>query len=132
MQGYSPKELLEFIERSPTCFHVVNTLEGILHAGGFEKLQESHRWTLRPGGKYYVTRNGSSIIAFCVPKVIEGFHIMASHSAVSYTHLGEDTKVVFLGPCVAKKEEAEGDERTEGAIDAVIHFGCLLYTSGDR
>lgn len=80
MQGYSPKELLEFIERSPTCFHVVNTLEGILHAGGFEKLQESHRWTLRPGGKYYVTRNGSSIIAFCVPKVIEGFHIMASHS----------------------------------------------------
>ena len=28
MQGYSPKELLEFIERSPTCFHVVNTLEG--------------------------------------------------------------------------------------------------------
>lgn len=32
------------------------------------------------GGKYYVTRNGSSIIAFCVPEIINGFHIMASHS----------------------------------------------------
>ena len=80
MQGYSPKELLEFIEKSPTCFHVVQSLEEMLHSGGFEKLQESRRWAIEPGGKYYVTRNGSSIIAFCVPEAIRGFHIMASHS----------------------------------------------------
>jgi len=80
MQGYSPKELLEFIEKSPTCFQVVATLENILREKGFEKLQESSRWKLTAGGKYYVTRNGSSIIAFCVPEIINGFHIMASHS----------------------------------------------------
>ena len=31
-------------------------------------------------------------------------------------------KVVFLGPCIAKKEEAEGDERVSGAIDAILTF----------
>lgn len=49
MQGYSPKELLEFIEKSPTCFHVVQSLEEMLHSGGFEKLQESRRWAIEPG-----------------------------------------------------------------------------------
>lgn len=80
MQGYSSKELLEFIEKSPTCFQVAAALENILGEKGFEKLQESSRWKLRAGGKYYVTRNASSIIAFCVPEIINGFHIMASHS----------------------------------------------------
>lgn len=80
MQSCYSKELLEFIENSPTCFHVVGMLEKMLREAGFEKLQENSRWPLEAGGKYYVTRNGSSIIAFCVPEVIDGFHIIASHS----------------------------------------------------
>ncbi len=80
MQSCYSKELLEFIEKSPTCFHVVAALEKMLREAGFEKLQESSRWPLRAGGKYYVTRNGSSIIAFCMPETIDGFHIIACHS----------------------------------------------------
>ena len=38
MQGYSSKELLEFIEKSPTCFQVAAALENILGEKGFEKL----------------------------------------------------------------------------------------------
>lgn len=37
---------------------------------------------------------------------------------------GEDTSVVFLGPCIAKKKEAR-DERNKGVISAVISFDDL-------
>lgn len=66
--------------------------------------------------KYY-----PSLVRFMAPVVSP----MVAHGRLIKKLYGEDTKVVFLGPCVAKKEEAEEDERTEGAIDAVIHFGEL-------
>ncbi len=80
MQGYNPKELLEFIEKSPTCFQTIEVLMEELHALGFRRLQENGVWRLESGGKYYVTRNNSSLIAFYMPEQVTGFHIMASHS----------------------------------------------------
>lgn len=47
---------------------------------------------------------------------------MIAHGKMIREALGEDIKIVFLGPCIAKKREAEGDERTRGYIDAVINF----------
>ena len=47
---------------------------------------------------------------------------MIAHGKIIRQQLGEDVKVVFLGPCIAKKREAESDFRTKGYIDAVINF----------
>ena len=80
MEKAISNQLLEFIEKSPTCFHAVDTLKNMLNASGFEGLQESQLWNIKAGGKYYVTRNGSSLIAFVVPETVTGFHIAASHS----------------------------------------------------
>ena len=80
MEKAISNQLLEFIEKSPTCFHAVDTLKNMLNAYGFEGLQESQLWDIKDGGKYYVTRNGSSLIAFVVPETVSGFHIAASHS----------------------------------------------------
>ena len=75
------RELLDFIRRSPSCFHVVENLKNELLAAGYTELRESECWGVKPGGKYFVTRNGSSIIAFRVPeKVTGGFVMSASHS----------------------------------------------------
>ena len=74
------EELLTFIEKSPTCFQVVETMKHMLEEQGFKALQESQVWDIQAGGKYYVTRNGSSMIAFIVPETVEGFHIVASHT----------------------------------------------------
>lgn len=46
---------------------------------------------------------------------------MVAHGRLIKEELGEDTRVVFLGPCIAKKKEAE-DERCGGAVDAVLNF----------
>ncbi len=75
------EQLLSFIEKSPSCFHVIENMKAELEADGFQKLNENEVWKLEENGKYYVTRNGSSIIAFKVPhKEFTGFQIMASHS----------------------------------------------------
>mgnify|MGYP002509809202 CR=1 FL=1 len=47
---------------------------------------------------------------------------MVAHGKLIKSIYGEDVKVVFLGPCIAKKEEAIGDERVRGAIDAILTF----------
>lgn len=63
--------------------------------------------------KYYPT-----IIPYMAPVVSP----MVAHGRMLKEKYGEDVKVVFLGPCIAKKDEAERDERTKGCVDAVINF----------
>lgn len=75
------KELIEFLENSPTGFHAVANVADILKKAGFTELHESRAWELVPGGSYYVTRNQSSILSFKVPEQgFDSFQIMASHS----------------------------------------------------
>lgn len=75
------ERLLDFIRKSPTAFHAVENAEKILTEKGFERLEEVDEWKIRPGGRYFVTRNLSSIIAFRVPKKKpEQILIAASHT----------------------------------------------------
>ena len=74
------KELFDFIKCSPTPFHAVKNVEETLEKAGFIPLCESEKWKLEKGKNYYVTRNGSSVIAFKVPKDgFCGFMMTASH-----------------------------------------------------
>lgn len=80
MKDYN-RELLDFIEKSPTQFHAVNEIANVLKEHGFTALDERKAWEIKAEGKYFVTRNDSAIIAFVVPKErVSGFSIMASHS----------------------------------------------------
>ena len=75
--------LLEFIDRSPTPFHAVEALVPLLEQSGFEPLKEVDNWNLRRGGRYYVTRNASSLIAFSVGERSPeeaGFQIIGAHT----------------------------------------------------
>lgn len=75
------KEMLEFIESSPSCFHAVANAAEQLEKQGFQELREDEKWELAPGQGYYVVRNGSSVIAFRLPQgEAKGFHITAAHS----------------------------------------------------
>lgn len=77
------KEMLDFITKSPTCFHAVANIGGMLEVAGFQQLQEKEAWKLERGGRYYTKRNDSSIIAFAIPAKeadIRGFHMAAAHS----------------------------------------------------
>ena len=94
MYQEAAKELLAFIEKSPSTFHVIANVKEMLEAEGFEELREHQTWNLKKGGHYYVTRNGSSLIAFKVPqKEFCGFHIMASHSDAPTFRIKENGEI---------------------------------------
>ena len=65
----------------------VNTYESnamlkIFNEAGYQELSESQKWSMTKGGKYYVTRNQSSLIAFHIGEKLDhyNFQIVASHS----------------------------------------------------
>ena len=62
------KELLQFIEKSPSTYHVMENVRARLLASGYTELEENARWSLAHGGKYFLTRGGTSCIAFRVPE----------------------------------------------------------------
>ncbi len=76
------EKLLSFLRKSPTCFQAVETAAEMLAGSGYELLDESGEWSgLQPGGKYMVTRNQSSLIAFHIPaEGFFGFQIGAAHT----------------------------------------------------
>ena len=74
-------ELLDFTNEGVTAFHVVSNISEKLKNNGFLELIEGEDWDVKYGGKYFVTRNDSSVIAFKIPqKECGGFNIAAAHS----------------------------------------------------
>ena len=74
------RDLLHFISKSPSVFHVVRHIKAALLYAGFTEIREEDSWQIKRGGKYVVTRNGSALIAFSVPE--DGgnaFKITAAH-----------------------------------------------------
>lgn len=76
------QEMAQFLKECPTAFHAVERIGKELACHGYERLKEHAKWELAPGGKYYVTRNDSSVIAFCIGTRLSdySFNIAASHS----------------------------------------------------
>lgn len=81
MKNETTDRMMEFIRKSPTCFHTVNNLRENLIKEGFEELSEKQKWNLKSGNKYFVIRNDSSIISFVLPESdYDRFLITAAHS----------------------------------------------------
>ena len=75
------QDLLNFLNRSPSRYHAVDNLCGELEAAGYVRLYEGQCQPIVPGGKYFVTRGGSALLAFRIPRAdFTGFMISASHS----------------------------------------------------
>ena len=75
------ENLFRYLNRSVSPFHAVFEASEELNRYGFKQIEETSLWKLSPGGKYYVTRNQSSIVAFELPgERPEYYHMAASHS----------------------------------------------------
>ena len=73
-------KLCAFLDKTPNSFFAVKNIKVELAAAGFTELQENSRWQLQEGGKYYVSRNGSALLAFVLPKkAYLGFQVYACH-----------------------------------------------------
>ena len=103
-------ELTDFIEQSPTAFHAVQNLKTMLDKDGFQELKEAEKWQLEPDGKYYVTRNNSSIIALKIGNALDeySFHVTASHSDSPTFKLKENIEINVAGKYTVLNTEGYG------------------------
>lgn len=112
------RDLLAFLDDSPVNFLAVNTVIDELEQSGFEELDPAEHWTLHPGGKYYVTKNGSAIFAFIVgTDPLNGYKIISAHSD---------------SPGFRIKPNAEMASEGILRLNTEVYGGPILYTWFDR
>ena len=111
--------LLEFIQASPTPFHAVEQMASRLDDSGFRCLQESEAWQLETPGKYYVTRNDSSIVAFTLNTrpAERGFRMVGAHTD---------------SPCLKVKPSPEIIKESYLQLGVEVYGGVLLNPWFDR
>jgi len=122
MQSTAARKLIQFIDASPSPFHAVKNSVNMLESAGFECLRELDSWMgrIKRGGKYYITRNQSSLFAFVIPpnyQVGNGFNIIGAHS---------DSPCLRLRPTT--KQESKGYQR----VGVQTYGGGLWHTWFDR
>tara|TARA_R110002111_G_scaffold13929_2_gene38580 strand:- start:218 stop:1525 length:1308 start_codon:yes stop_codon:yes gene_type:complete len=112
--------LCDFLDASPTPFHAVMTMASKLESSGFKRLDERNSWRDLSPGRYFVTRNASSLIAFTLPKadVAEtGFNMMGAHTD---------------SPCLKVKPKPEKVEQGLFQLGVEVYGGALLNPWFDR
>ena len=123
--------LAQLIARSPTCYHAAATAAELLAAAGYAPLDEGQRWQLRPGGKYYMTRGGSALIAFRVPEhAPEGFRLAAAHGDSPCFKLKENA-ALRDGGYLRLNTEVYGGLRMSSWFDRPLSVAGRLFTEED-
>ena len=67
MEQTLSRQLLSFLDTSPSCYHAVDNLAKELLENGYQRLWEFQPWELKTGGKYFVVRGDSTLAAFRIP-----------------------------------------------------------------
>ncbi|HFD81271.1 MAG TPA: M18 family aminopeptidase [Gammaproteobacteria bacterium] len=114
------RQLIDFIRRSPTPFHATAQLRRRLEEAGFSALPEGAHWRLEPGGRYLVTRNDSSLIAFSLgerPLAESGLRMAGAHTD---------------SPCLRVKPEAGSVHHGYYQLGVEVYGGALLNPWFDR
>ncbi len=120
-QPHFNRSLLDYLQRSPTPFHATRELADRLSQAGFETLNESQSWKLQAGGRYLVTRNDSSIIAFVLPR-------SGSLATTGLRMVGAHTD----SPCLKVKPNPERVEQGYFQLGVEVYGGALLNPWFDR
>ena len=86
---------IDFMNTSPSGYHAVANLAAMLENAGYVRLLEQDAWDIQPGGKYYVGRGGTSVMAFRIPETVTGGFLMsASHSDRPNFKIKENAELV--------------------------------------
>ena len=118
MKNPVAEKLLDFMKNSPTRYQVVANFEQRLNDAGYRKLYPEKVWQLENGGKYYLSPNGTAIMAFRIPdKVSGGFMMAAAHSD---------------SPTFKVKDNAEKASAHYVQLSTERYGGALMATWFDR
>ncbi len=147
VKGYIDAGIPTVISLAPSymgllSYKSIGQVNGALRKLGFADVRETSEGAAVVTAEYArLLKEGEmeNIITTCCPSVNDLIEIyypqlipymapvvspMIAHGKMLKEELGSEVKVVFLGPCIAKKKEA-GDPRHDGYIDAVLNFNDI-------
>ncbi|XP_042043114.1 probable aspartyl aminopeptidase isoform X1 [Salvia splendens] len=113
-------DLLDYLNESWTHFHATAEAKRQLVAAGFHLLNENEDWELKPGGRYFFTRNMSSLVAFAIGEkysIGNGFHVIAAHTD---------------SPCLKLKPKSASSKSGYLMVNVQTYGGGLWHTWFDR
>ena len=126
-----PKRLFDFLAASPSCYHAVQALSDRLTQEGYTQLHEADAWTLTTGGKYFVTRNGSALLAFRVPAGAPAGFLMAAAHTDSPTFKIKHNPEKKAGPYVQLSTEKYGGMLMGTWFDRPLSVAGRVVTAKD-
>ena len=111
--------LMSFISDSPTPFHAVASMVNQLNTAGYSQLEVSSTWHLKAGGRYFIARNDSTIVAFQLPKenALQRLHMVGAHTD---------------SPCLKVKPNPEIRRKGYHQLGVEVYGGALLHPWFDR
>jgi len=111
-------DFLNFLNDSPTPFHAVANMAYRLETAGFTRLREQDDWRLEDDARYYIVRNGSSIVAFCnAAQPARGVRMVGAHTD---------------SPCLKIKPQPARTRHGYFQVSAETYGGVLLNPWFDR
>jgi aspartyl aminopeptidase len=114
------QDLLNFIDASPSPWHAVDSVAKLLKENGFKPLIENQPWQFKKNGRYYVVRDGASIIAFAIGNralADSGFRIVGAHTD---------------SPGLRLKPKAAYTSQGIAQLGVEVYGGPILATFTDR
>lgn len=115
------RELMDFLASSPTPFHAVHEMARRLAEAGFERRPEGDVWRSDPGGRWFTTRNDSSLIAWTAPArgalAERGLRMVGAHTD---------------SPCLKVKPQPELRRQGYLQLAVEVYGGALLNPWFDR
>lgn len=105
------KDLINFIDQSPSAFHATKNVENKLIKEGFKKLNLQDKWNLEKGGKYYTVKNNSAIIGFEIGKgelEEDGFKLIGAHTDAPSFKIKPSPEIIVEGKYLKLNTEVYG------------------------
>ena len=114
------KQLCQFLTVATTPFHAVAEMTRQLSGAGFTPLSDVDEWEIKAAGRYFLTRNDGSIVAFIVGKNSSpkaGIRMVGAHTD---------------SPCLMVKPSPEISSHGLFQLGVQVYGGALLNPWFDR
>ena len=129
------QDLLDFTYKSPTSFHTTFNMAEMLCENGFQELLESSAWELESGGKYFIRKNDSALIAFSIGStdiVDKGFKIVGTHCDTPGFRIKPKPEVISESSYLRLNTEIYGGPILNTWMDRPLAIAGRVTTRSDK
>ena len=129
------QELLNFINKSKTAFQSAYEIKSILDNQGYTEIKEEDKWDLEKGGKYYIIKNDSAVIAFEIGTgdiEKDGFRLIGAHTDSPGFRIKPNPEMLVEGNYLKLNTEVYGGPILSTWFDRPLSIAGRVTLNGEN